>query len=145
MGFYPQSAASDPQIFMTGMIELLAAYPAIIIENLCSVISGIPAKYKFLPSIAELKEECERYTTPHREREWEEYKRKRPPAYISPPENPTHTERPTMDELRAKHGENWGLKTVEQKRKGKWMDLGQIAKAYGVDIKDIQALPDARK
>ncbi len=139
MGFYPQSPASDPQIFMTGMVELLAAYPVAIIENLCSVISGIPAKYKFLPSIAELKEECERFAQPHREAEYLEQRKAQPREMaIAPPREA----RESIDDLRKRHGDNWGINDPEAKRRSKWLDLGQIAAKYGVDPKVAQALPD---
>lgn len=130
-------------MFAAGMIALVSEYPFQIVENLLSPISGIPAKHKFLPSIAEMRVECEKFAQPLREREWEDFKRATPPKFIAPPDAPRHIERPTLDELRAKHGENWGIEGAEPARKSKWMDLGQLAKAYGVDPKVAQALPDA--
>lgn len=139
-GFYPQSGASDPRIFAAGLITLIAEYPKQIIENLLSPISGIPAKFKFLPSIAETKEVCERYAQPLREVEYLEANRKRPvDHFLAPPRE----KRESIEDLRAKHGENWGLHPDGARKSARWMDLGQIAAKYGVDRKVAQALPDA--
>lgn len=56
IGFYPMAAATDPRIFLTGVIELLTSYPPRIAERSISAINGLPARYKFFPSIAEIKE-----------------------------------------------------------------------------------------
>lgn len=39
---------------------MLACYPEIVVERVCDPIRGLPAKNKFLPAIAEIREFCER-------------------------------------------------------------------------------------
>lgn len=59
-GYYPRNEANDPEIFLTGATTLLASYPEEIVERACDLLRGLPAKNKFLPSIAEIREFCER-------------------------------------------------------------------------------------
>ncbi len=60
-GYFPRTAASDPEIFTVGLLQLLATYPQSTIESMLSPISGLPAKHKFLPSIAEIREWLEEH------------------------------------------------------------------------------------
>jgi hypothetical protein len=112
-GFYPRGAASDPEVFMTGVVQLLAAYPMTAVEAILSPLSGLPARHKFLPSISEIREALEDQVAVIRRRQQWEYTRKRY-AEIEPlPQLPKPAEqpepRPTLEDLRAKYGQNWGL------------------------------------
>ena len=59
-GCYPRNDANDPEIFITAATALLASYPEAVAERVCDPIRGLPAKNKFLPAIAEIREACER-------------------------------------------------------------------------------------
>lgn len=48
--------SSEPEVFLAGVTELLAMYPRPIIEKSMSAVNGLPAKFKFWPSIAEIKD-----------------------------------------------------------------------------------------
>jgi hypothetical protein len=118
-GFYPRSSASDPEIFMTGVIQLFASYPRSVIEAALSPVSGIPAKFKFLPSLAEIRHECEEWYRPIREaaqrqRNEQERQRRAQDSTALRIEGPT-IPRPSMDELRRKYGQNFGL-TAEPRK-----------------------------
>jgi len=107
-GYFPTSgAASDPEIFATGIVQLLAAYSLPAVESILSPLSGMPAKHKFLPSIGEIREALEDYAA--HDRRMADYEHRFLPnsAYLPKPEPET---RPTIEQLRAKYGENWGLK-----------------------------------
>jgi len=58
-GYYPRNEANDPEIFITGATAMLSSYPEIVVERVCDPIRGLPAKSKFLPSIAEIRAACE--------------------------------------------------------------------------------------
>src|SRR6476659_3713757 len=64
IAFYPAIAASDPTVFVAGLVMLFSSYPLQVVEAVLSPISGIPAKYKFFPSIAEVKSELEERYAP---------------------------------------------------------------------------------
>ena len=59
-GYYPRNEANDPEIFITGATAMLSSYPEVVVERVCDPIRGLPAKNKFLPAIAEIREACER-------------------------------------------------------------------------------------
>jgi hypothetical protein len=77
LGFYPKVMASDPQIFITGLVELLQCYPQFVIDRLPSVKEGLPAIFKFCPTIQEIKETCDGWVDRQREHDriMLEYKR----------------------------------------------------------------------
>jgi hypothetical protein len=60
-GFTPKITAGDPQIFITGLVELIENYPDWLIARIASPVNGLPAKFKFCPLIAEIKEACEEW------------------------------------------------------------------------------------
>jgi hypothetical protein len=47
-------------MFITAATAMLSSYPEIVAERVCDPIRGLPAKNKFLPAIAEIREACER-------------------------------------------------------------------------------------
>ena len=120
-GFYPQSPASDPTVFLAGLVQLLAGYPSLILENLLSVHGGIPAKFKFLPTISEIREECERAVGPHRYAA--EFSKGNAPQLEGPPREA----RPTMEQLKAKYGPNWGLSGEPMKKPPAFRSVADIA------------------
>jgi hypothetical protein len=91
---------------------LFSSYPLQVVEAVLSPISGIPAKYKFFPSIAEVKSELEERYAPilraiERERACNQtISHLRIAGPVAP--------RPTLEELRAKYGPRWGLREVEE-------------------------------
>jgi hypothetical protein len=100
MGFFPTIAATDPEIFITGLVQLLAAYPFRVVEAVLSPLNGIPSKHKFLPSIAEVKAELDDRYAPilraaERERACNQTVRLRIAGPVAP--------RPTREELRARY------------------------------------------
>jgi hypothetical protein len=58
-GFYRASEANDPETFIAGATAMLAQYPEHVAGKVCDPIRGLPAKSKFLPAIAEIREACE--------------------------------------------------------------------------------------
>src|SRR5271169_7258112 len=106
-GYFLQSAATDPQIFITGLVQLFSSYPLTTIEAVLSPISGIPAKHKFMPSIAEIHEECEDRYSPIRDaelrRRGEEQSAEFRAAYATPRIDGSPAPRPTLAELKTKH------------------------------------------
>jgi hypothetical protein len=143
-GFFPQSAASDPQIFMAGVVELLAGYPAWVADRILSPAHGLPAHHTFLPSIKEIRERCEDEFKAHRyvqqfEQTSEELRAKHSaPLLAGPPPAP----RPTYDELKAKYGPNWGLKADERegtKRRAD-MSIDDMCRQAGVSREEFEAI-----
>jgi hypothetical protein len=58
-GCYKRDEAADPEIFIRAATAILEQYPEGTVRKVTHPASGLPAKLKWLPSIAELKEACE--------------------------------------------------------------------------------------
>lgn len=128
-GFYPRGAATDPEVFMTGVVQLLAAYPRAAVEAILSPLSGLPTKHKFLPSIAEIHEALEAQVAPLRRQQEREHRLR---ALPPPPSAP----RPTLAELKTKYGENFGLsgnlKGKNPGRRNAFRPLSELIRDAGI-------------
>lgn len=54
--FYPPQEAGNPEVVLTGVVELFEQYPPEILSRAVSAVFGLPRKYKFMPRIAEIAE-----------------------------------------------------------------------------------------
>lgn len=63
LSFYPPLDVGDPQVFITGIVTLLAQYPA---ELMAAAIDprGIPARVRTLNSLAVIKQVCDELYAP---------------------------------------------------------------------------------
>ncbi len=141
-GCYRRSDAADPDTYAAAVAAVLADYSPAIVKRVTDPRTGLPGRSKFLPTVSEIKEACDdlqrlEWNAVKRQRDLENQlsERRRAAEVAARP-------RETIEELRARHGENWGIKSEETKKKSNWPDLNQIAAKYGVDPKVAQALPD---
>ena len=58
-GCYRKGEANDPETYTMAIAATLAEYPAEVIQHVTDPRTGLPAKLKFLPSVAEVREACE--------------------------------------------------------------------------------------
>lgn len=130
-GYFPQSAATDPRVFMVGLVQLLASYPLSVVESILSPLSGLPAKHEFLPSLKVIKEACE--ARDHRPIER--------PLALAAPEIPREN-RPTVAELKDKYGSTWGLKAFDVQKK-RWLTSGELMAAGSLSQEQWDAIPKA--
>lgn len=59
IGCYRKSDAGDPEIYARAVIAVLCRYPESVAMAVTEPATGIPAKLKWLPAIAEIVEACE--------------------------------------------------------------------------------------
>lgn len=72
LGCYRTGDANEPEIYSGGVIAVLSEYPAEVVRKVVDPRRGLPARCKWLPSIAEIKEALEAEMAPiRRQREWE--------------------------------------------------------------------------
>jgi hypothetical protein len=69
LGCYRTGEAADPEIYLAAVIDVLSNYSFEVMLQAIDPNRGLPAKIKWLPNVAEIKEECERIVAPERERE----------------------------------------------------------------------------
>jgi|RhiMetdeSRZDD1v2_1073273.scaffolds.fasta_scaffold212366_2 hypothetical protein len=68
-GCYRQSEVADPMIFNEAALRIMCNYPVDILKAVTNPGAGLPAKLKWFPSLAELKEALETLMEPRRQYE----------------------------------------------------------------------------
>ncbi len=115
MGCYRTGDANDPETYVAAITATLARYPEEVITAVTHPSSGIIVEVKWLPSVMEVREACEREMLPiktklaREQRIAEQMEARR----IEDEQKPT---KPSYDDLKAKYGSDWGITVAEQKR-----------------------------
>ena len=135
LGCYRTGDANDPEVYTAGVIAVLSSYPMEIIRLVCDPRRGIPSKVKWLPTLAEIKAECEAWHAPMRELA------SRNESIKQQLEEREHLEaeqvrRPTFEELQAKYGKTWGLNPRPEEIA---IDENRQRKVIDRNLRDIQA------
>jgi hypothetical protein len=60
-GCYRKGDANDPEIYTAAIAATLADYPAEVVEYVTDPRTGLPSKLKWLPTVAEVREACEKH------------------------------------------------------------------------------------
>lgn len=123
------------------MIQLFAAYDPRHIEGVLSPLSGLPAKHKFLPSIAEIREALDEKSA--HDKRMEDYSKRYGPDRMLPAPKHEPEVRPTVEQLRAKYGPHFGLHP-EKRKKTPFLNADELAHKYGIERSVVDAIPDAK-
>jgi hypothetical protein len=59
-GCYRNAEASAPKVYVAAMTAVLRCYPEHVVKAVCDPVKGLPSKTKWLPSIYEIKQACEK-------------------------------------------------------------------------------------
>jgi hypothetical protein len=105
LGSYRTGDANDPDTYVRVIAAVLTCYPVEIMKEVSDPRWGIATKIKWLPTLYDVKEACEAAMQPTYRRQREEAHIAERRQRLSAPTAP----RPTLAELQAKYGENWGL------------------------------------
>lgn len=111
-GQFRKSDADDPYIFAASWAAVMEEFPPIVLDYVCHPAKGLAIQQTFLPSVFEVREACISHFNLLLAR-WhnEQIPESRRLAHKSQFQIAEPREkRPTMEELRAKHGPNWGLR-----------------------------------
>lgn len=129
-GCYRKSDASDPETYAGAVSAVLAEYAPDIVQRVTDPRTGLPSKLQWLPSVKEVRDACEeldarqRYLRERAKQEAEQV------AELRRMDAARQT-RPTLAEMRAKYGDNWGIagedKTMEAERARRRSELQQRA------------------
>lgn len=63
LGCYRAAEVSDPDVYTTAIMALLARYPVDIGARLSDPKDGVAGRFKWLPTVSEIREECDRLQT----------------------------------------------------------------------------------
>lgn len=59
LGCYRAGDANDPETYVSAVISVLARYPIEIIREVTEPATGLPGRSQWLPTVAEIRNECE--------------------------------------------------------------------------------------
>jgi hypothetical protein len=104
-GCYRTGGAAEPEIFVAGVAAVLSDYPAEIVQAVVDPRGGLPSRTQWLPTIAEVKTECERRMEPVRRQMERDRRLEESARLLAGPTEP----KPTMEEIKAKLGDDYGL------------------------------------
>lgn len=104
--------ANSPETFITAVAATLAKYPDEVVYAVTNPTEGLPVQLTWMPSVKEVRDACEKAMEPI-------YRREREAKVLADLKaereaEPDRSNRPTREELQAKYGENWGLKSLSQ-------------------------------
>jgi len=123
LGCYRTGDANDPDTYVAAITAILTRYPEEIITRITHPATGLPSKKSWLPTVKEVKDACEAEFEPIRE---ENARLKRIKEQLEMRERMDRGERPTMAQLHAKYGKNFGIgepeKPVETKAQAPTID-----------------------
>lgn len=107
LGCYRTGEANDPETFGAAVAAVLSAFPLEVIRYVCDPRTGLPGTSKWMPNPAEVKAACEDRVR------WlakiDRYQNWGNPAADQKLLAADLKPKPTLDELKAKYGPNWGL------------------------------------
>jgi hypothetical protein len=130
--------ASSPETFVTAVAAILSRYPDQVIYEVTSPTDGLPVQLTWMPAVKDVRDACEKAMEPI-------YRREREAKLVAETlagrqEAEDRASRPTTTELKAKYGENWGLKSLDEPAKAakpapSKEDLAAHYREYGLAFK----------
>ena len=130
---YPKTDYDDPDAALANMIVVLSSYTDAIIREVTSLETGLQRKSIFPPRIAEIVKACETIAARDAQRKrFEEWGKPKEQMALGPPPH----ERPTREELLAKHGGSLLPKSF-----GKTPEEIELARKREKEALEPQAVP----
>lgn len=105
---YRREDAADAGTMLDAAAVVLASYPDEVGEAVTHPVTGLPGRNKWPPNIAEVREACEIAMGPVRARMAREQAERETLAARAGDQ--PRSGRLSYDELKAKHGEGWGIR-----------------------------------
>jgi hypothetical protein len=138
LDFWRTGSANNTDTYLTAVAAILARYPEKVIYAVTSPTDGLPVKLTWMPSLKEIKDACELEMLPI-------YTQERQAKLVADTlaerqEAEERQGRPSTAELKAKYGENWGLKSLDEPSKAakpapSKEDLAAHYRQYGLAFK----------
>lgn len=104
LGCYRTGDANDAETYVAAISATLARYSEKVMDLVTDPRIGLPRKKTWLPSVKEVYDACEEEDLPIRQ---EAARQERIRKQLADRDQPR--EKPTLAQLKAKYGENWGL------------------------------------
>ncbi len=102
--------------YVAAITAILARYPEEVITSVTHPATGLPSKKGWLPTVKEVTDACNEVMEPIVQNE---LRLKRVKDQLETMQREAKRERPTLDELQAKYGMDWGLNPEPDRPAGK--------------------------
>jgi hypothetical protein len=127
---------SDPDGYLASLGMVLEQYPNDVIRYVTDPRTGVQRHLKWPPTISEIVEACDnRVAELHRDERFRNWGKNDPLLLEAPREN-----RPTLEQMKQKYGENWGLTPEEPRKAAPAPSWDKIAEIYAADPTRIARL-----
>lgn len=143
LGCYRTGDANDPETYVAAVTAVLAHYPQEVITSVTHPVTGLPSKKSWLPTIKEVRDECDEVMEPIVQNE---ARLKRIKEQMEARAREDAGVKPTMEQLKERFGETWGLTAKEPKevvivKAPTWKE---ITKGYSEDPSRLARLLNAK-
>lgn len=112
-GSFRKADADDPETFTAGCLRLFTAYPPEAVQYVVDPLTGLPGQSEWLPTLAKVKAALDSRAFTIAQAAEREERIARQLAERKQAEEAVKR-KPTFEELKAKYGPNWGLKTESE-------------------------------
>lgn len=140
LGCYRTGEANDPETYVAAITAILSRYPEEVMTSVTHPVSGLPSKSSWLPTIKEVTDACNAAVEPIVQNE---ARLKRIKEQFEMREREARGVKPTLEQLRAKYGKDWGLNPSGGGEKAMPVaapSWDEIAKSYSADPSRLAAL-----
>jgi hypothetical protein len=137
LGCYRTGEANDPETYVAAITATLARYSEAIITEVTHPATGLPSRSSWLPTIKEVFEACE--ILAQRVLRMQERER-RVHEQLAAREVDEARPRASIADLKAKHGEDWGLTAKDAKPSAPAPSWKEIVTTYRADPSRIERL-----
>ena len=136
--YHAQELSANPEIFLAGVVEVFCNYPLPVVARAVSPVFGIPRRHKFPPRLSEIVDWLEEDMAPlRREQERQERRLALPSPEID------RSKRLSYDELKAKHGPNWGITDPGRPKRADWREAAAAVVKSQVSAEEWAKIPNA--
>jgi hypothetical protein len=135
LGCYRTGDANDPETYVAAITAVLARYSEGIITSVTHPVTGLPSKKDWLPTVKEVHDACEEAAAPAIRQQQRDRQIAQTLAEREAIEAQRGEVRPTLEQLKAKYGPDWGLDLDPGKKDRpafkapSWDDIAQTYKA----------------
>lgn len=139
LGCYRTGEANDPETYVAAITAILSRYPEEVITSVTHPATGLPSKKGWLPTIKEVADACGEANNPIVENA---LRLKRIKEQLEAREREDRGEKPTLEQLKERFGEDWGLSSGLPKKPSdfKAPSWQSIISSYSADPSKIARL-----
>lgn len=113
-GSFRKADADDPETFTAGCLRLFTVYPRAAVQYVVDPLTGLPGRSEWLPTMKATKEALDAWEAEQKRAREFEARQQAAERQISERKawQEKQKTKPTLDEMKAKYGENWSLKSI---------------------------------